>query len=250
MPWLLKVVLVGALLGACVFLAAAIPFLPARLAFIVAGGFVFLWSMRDPAMTYRRAFHFLIVLPAIPLGFSASAAWFGAENQEGGIFKLIVDSSQALPPWLWFGLAALCVIGDAIVMGRDRTHRGQLFEAVEVEAEFIEACKLVQAEFPFRPTRNVAISGAIIRLRGIGDKSDRITTEIRIGRNTKEATRNTPQQVAANSSATVTVKLELSGRSLRQIQRRRSGPLRRFPIRGAVKLRADSRMEVLPIALR
>ncbi|MGQ0590330.1 MAG: hypothetical protein ACT4N8_12505 [Sphingosinicella sp.] len=249
MPWLWKVILVGALLGLCVFLAAAVPWLPARLGFLALGAVVFIWAMRDPALAYRRAFHFLIMLPAIPLGFSVSAGMFGAEAQQGGIFKVIVDGSQALSPWLWFGLAALCLIGDALVAARDRAGRRQVYQAEAIRADLIEGRKLVRVEFPFRPTRDAAVVGAEIRLRGIGNYSEGVTTQITIGGITDDATPNKPQRVRAGTSAGVMVKLELDEQAFRRIRKRRGGFFGRFPITGAVKLRADSRIEPLPITL-
>lgn len=249
MPWLWKVIRVGALLGLCVFLAAAIPWLPARLGFLAVGAVIFIWSMRDPALTYRRAFRFLIVLPAIPWGFSASAKLFGAAGQQGGIFKLVIDGSQALPSWLWFGLAALCLIGDAILVSQDRARREQLYQTEAVDAEFIEERKLVRVTFPFRPTRDVKVNGAELRLRGVPARAEQVRTLIGPGGTADEATRTNPQTVAADASVMATVELTLDDKAFRRIRKRRRGILRRFPMTGAVKLRADSRIEPLPIIL-
>jgi hypothetical protein len=249
MPWLLKVILVGVLLGIFVCLAAAISWPPARFGFAIAGLFVFVWSMRDPALTFRRAFHFLIVLPAIPLGFSASAAVFGTEGQQSGMIKVIVDGSQALPPWLWFGLAALCVVGDAIAVKHGRASRQQLYQAETVDAKLIGDRKLVQVTFPFRPASTVRVSGAELRLRGIGTYSKGVKTWIGFGGTANEATQTNRQIVAADDSATVTVELTLDDTAFRRIQKRRDRLWGLLPIAGAVRLRGDSAIEPLPLRI-
>jgi hypothetical protein len=249
MIWLLKVLLVSVLLGLSVFLAAAIPWLPARLGFLASGAFLCLWSMRDPALTYRRAFHFLIVIPALPLGFSASADWFGAESLPGGAFNVIVDSGQMLPPLLWFGLASLCLIGDAALQFWGRARRKQLYDVEEAEAKLFEDHWLVQIDFALRPARAVTISGARVQLTGIGKWSDAVETQVESDRSWKQAGRNAPQTVPAGTRAGISVKLSLDKAQLERLLKRRKGLRRLFPVRGAVSLRTEAGIEPLPFTI-
>jgi hypothetical protein len=165
---------------------------------------------------------------------------------------LFLDLGEAAPAWLWFGLAALCLAGDALVGWREARARNLLYKTDTAEGELTLGAggSTIRLDLPFKPRRAVQLGGASLRLMGIGPKT--LETELWVRTETPgqsfQVDPGLPRTVAADSTAQLTVRARLPAKpSLALRIRIRPFWLRLLPLRALLRLQADTKVEPLPV---
>lgn len=252
MPWFIQVLLQSLVVGGLVLLAAWLTWFPAKLAVAAALAYLVYYAARSPSLIFRRAFHLLVVAAVLPLGLTFRAEAAGATAEELGYFRLFLDLGEAAPAWLWFGLAALCLVGDTAVGWRDSKARKRLFETDLAEARLtaVAGGRAIRLDLLFKPRREVQLAGASLRLMGLLPKT--LETDLWVRTETPgrsfQAAPGLPQPVAPDTTAQLTVRARFPTKP-GPILRTRIRPfwLRLLPLRALLRLQADTEVEPLPV---
>ncbi|MGA9582882.1 MAG: hypothetical protein WBR13_13035 [Allosphingosinicella sp.] len=253
MPWFIQILLQSLVVGVLVLLAAWLSWFPAKLAVGAALAYLVYYAARSPSLIFRRGFHLIVVAAVLPLGLTLRAEGAGATSQDLGYFRFLLDLGEAAPAWLWFGLAALCLAGDALVGWREATTRKRLYDTDTVEGELTGAneARTIRMNFSFRPRLEVELTGATLRLAGLFPQTLRTQLWVRteFPGQSFQVGPGTPQTVGADKSAQLTVQAQLPAKP-GLILRTRIRPFwaRLLPLRALLTLKGD-KIEPLPVKI-
>ncbi len=252
MPWFIQVVLQSVVVGGLVLLAAWLSWFPAKLAVTVTLAYLVYYAARSPSLIFRRGFHLIVVAAVLPFGLTLRAEATGATAEELGYFRLFLDLGEAAPAWLWFGLAALCLAGDALVGWREAKARNRLYETDTADGELTvgAGAGTIRLDLPFKPRREIQLFGASLRLMSAIPKT--LETDLWVRTETPgqlfQVAPGLPRTVSADTTAQLTVRARfLAKPGLMMRIRIRPFWLRLLPLRAFLRLQADTKVEPLPV---
>ncbi|TFI57229.1 hypothetical protein E2493_16115 [Sphingomonas parva] len=251
MSWFGQTMLTSTFVGTLVTLAAWLQWIPVKLGVGAALAYFVLSIARNPAMIYRRGFHLIVAASALPLGFSLRADAVGAAGTEAGFAHVVIDLSQSVSPWLWFGLAALCVLGDGLVALRETRARRLLYDRTEGDAHLLLNGSLVQTRVSLQPQHSLQLTGARLRLPGWFRG---LHSELRVRRGAAgpalEASPQHGRAIAAGELVNLTVRTVIGRRLAAWLRFRVRAETWGLPgARGVLVLRADRAIEPLPVVI-
>jgi hypothetical protein len=218
--------------------------------------YLLIWLTRNPALIYRRGFHLIVLAAVLPLGLSLRAEATGLSDDADGTARILVEFSQSVPPWLWFGLASLCVLGDSLMALRETKAREALYGEAEGEARIVtsDGRALLETKIVLTPGEAMALSGARFRLQqivGWDMPGSKLLVRTQPSGPAFWARPDNPQRLAPDQTATLTVRTPISASRLSWLRlRARLDLFGLAPSRAYLTLQGDRKPAPLPVNVR